>query len=55
MPGEGKSTASEKDVAGYMMIQAENLNAAVRLLQASPLFDNGPNHHIELHEMMDMQ
>lgn len=48
---DGKTTPSDKNVAGYMIIAAETLDQAITLLQKSPLFDYTDGCDIELHEL----
>lgn len=52
---DGATVPSNKDVAGYMMVEADDLEAAIKLLQESPLFDNSEGCQIEFHEVMNMQ
>lgn len=52
---DGSTVPSTKDMAGYMMIEADDLEAAIKLLQESPLFGEFEGAQVELHEVMDMQ
>jgi len=51
---DGSTEKSNKEVAGYMMIQADNLNAAIELLKDSPLMEMTKGCDIEIHEAHSM-
>jgi len=52
---DGSTVPSTKDLAGYMMIKAVDLEGAIKLLQESPLFGEFEGSQIELHEIMNME
>lgn len=53
MPG-GKTKNSDKDVTGYSLLQAENMEEAKRLLQDHPHLGWNASCSIEVHEMMPL-
>ena len=48
--GDGIQTGTVSDLAGYMIIKAENPEHAAELLQQSPLFEKGHGQKYELFE-----
>lgn len=52
LSAEGKSKNSNKDVAGYSILQAENLDEAKALLQGHPHLGWNAECTIEVHETM---
>ena len=48
------SSASDKSVTGYSILQAENMDGAKALLQGHPHLDWGPGCEIEVHEAMPL-
>ena len=53
IPG-GKSKDSDKNIVGYSILQAENMNEAKALLQAHPHLMWNPACAIEVHETMPL-
>ena len=51
---ENKSTPSEKQVAGYSILQADNMEDAVKLLQDHPHLGWNAACSIEVHEAMPL-
>jgi hypothetical protein len=51
---EGANTPTTSNVSGFMMIQAENREEAIKLLKASPLYSYGKGQQFELFECMNM-
>ena len=51
---DGKSNTSKKQVAGYSVIQAENLENAKKLLQGHPHLAWNAECSIEVHETMPL-
>jgi hypothetical protein len=51
---DGKSKASDKNVAGYSILQAENMEEAKRLLQGHPHLGWNAACSIEVHETMPL-
>jgi hypothetical protein len=50
----GQSKTSDKNVAGYSVLQAENLDAAKALLQGHPHLGWNAECSIEVHEVMPL-
>ena len=51
---DGKSTNSNKNVAGYSVLQAENMDEAKKLLEGHPHLGWNAECSIEVHESMPM-
>ena len=51
---DGKSTNSTKNVNGYSILQAENMKAAIALLQGHPHLGWNAECTIEVHETMPL-
>ncbi len=51
---DGGSKPSTKDVSGYSMIQAEDMEAAKKMMQDHPHYGYGGGCDIELHEVSPM-
>lgn len=51
---DGRITPDAVSASGYMMVQAPSMEAAVALLQSSPLFPTVSGCHLEIHEMQNM-
>jgi hypothetical protein len=51
---DGSTEASKREVAGFMMVEAESLKDAIELLKVSPLFDSPEGSDVEIHEAMAM-
>jgi hypothetical protein len=51
---DGTSKPSDKNVVGYSVLQAENLEEAKSLLQGHPHLNWNPTCSIEVHETMSM-
>ncbi len=51
---ESGSSPSDRDVAGYSVLQAEDMNAAKALLAGHPHLGWNPNTAIEVHEAMPL-
>ena len=51
---DGKSTNSGKNVMGYSVLQAENLDAAKKLMEGHPHLAWNASCSIEVHECMPM-
>jgi hypothetical protein len=45
---------SEKDIAGYSFLEAENIDAAMALLEGHPALGWGDNSAVEVHEAMPL-
>ena len=51
---DGKSSASKQDVAGFSVLQAENMEAAKKLLDGHPHLSWDASCSIEIHEYLPM-
>ncbi|MDC1068606.1 hypothetical protein OAQ99_05555 [Candidatus Kapabacteria bacterium] len=51
---DGSSTPSSREVCGYSMIQAEDIESAVKILQKHPHTSWNDSCSIEVHEAMKM-
>jgi hypothetical protein len=51
---DGNSSPSEKQVCGYSLLQAENMDGAIALLQGHPHLNWNPACEIEVHETMPL-
>ena len=52
---KGNRVPVSGNLAGYMMIQADDMDAAIALLESSPLYDSGPGNTYEIYECLDMK
>lgn len=51
---DGKNQKSNKDVAGYSVLQAENMDEAMSLMQGHPHLGWNASCSIEIHEVMPL-
>lgn len=54
LSSEGKKVATEKEVSGYMMIQAGDMDEAFKLIEESPMGKYRQGNTYEIYECFDM-